>query len=248
MSFILDALRKSEHQRQKQAGPALAELPAAVPKQASNPWATGAIVLLLVNLLVIGFMLLRNSGSESPEQATVETRHEAADANEAPVPPGPGVSRAPPPPMLRPAEERPGSRPESSSLRDQIAPPEPPQPEPAMAGTPPGGPAIVRRSAPTGGSVTYQTLEEVDPGYSNPDTSPEKALPRIDEMSTLGGLPDLQLQLHVYSTVPKDRFVFINGQKYKDGDTLQEGPLVEQITSDGVILSMNGHRFVLSSD
>ena len=32
MSFILDALRKSEHERQRQTGPALAEVPVAAPK------------------------------------------------------------------------------------------------------------------------------------------------------------------------------------------------------------------------
>mgnify|MGYP001590362261 FL=1 len=40
MSFILDALRKSEHDRQRQSGPALAEVPIAAPKPKSNVWAT----------------------------------------------------------------------------------------------------------------------------------------------------------------------------------------------------------------
>ena len=37
MSFILDALRKSEHARQKQTGPALAEVPVAAPKPLEAP-------------------------------------------------------------------------------------------------------------------------------------------------------------------------------------------------------------------
>ena len=58
MSFILDALRKSEHERQRQTGPALVETPVAAPKPKSNVWATAAIALLVVNLVAIGLLLL----------------------------------------------------------------------------------------------------------------------------------------------------------------------------------------------
>ena len=33
-----------------------------------------------------------------------------------------------------------------------------------------------------------------------------------------------------------------------DGDTLAEGPLVEQITPDGAVLNLQGSRFKLSND
>ena len=48
MSFILDALRKSEHARQRQTGPGLAEAPIAPTKARTNVWATAAVALLLV--------------------------------------------------------------------------------------------------------------------------------------------------------------------------------------------------------
>ena len=51
MSFILDALRKSEHERQRQTGPALVETPVATPKPKSNVWATAAIALLVVTVV-----------------------------------------------------------------------------------------------------------------------------------------------------------------------------------------------------
>ena len=68
MSLILDALRKSEHERQRQTGPALAEVPVAAPKPRTNAWATGAIALLLVNLVVVGVLLIRKANRE-PEAA-----------------------------------------------------------------------------------------------------------------------------------------------------------------------------------
>ena len=54
MSFILDALRKSEHERQRQTGPALVEVAVAAPKPKPNRWAGAAIALLVVNLVAIG--------------------------------------------------------------------------------------------------------------------------------------------------------------------------------------------------
>jgi len=70
MSFILDALRKSEHERQRQSGPALVETPVATPKPRGNPWATAAIALLLVNLVAVGVFLLLKSRDE-PASASV---------------------------------------------------------------------------------------------------------------------------------------------------------------------------------
>ena len=61
MSFILDALRKSEHERQRQTGPALVEVAVAPAKPRSNVWATVAIALLLVNLVAVGVFLIRKA-------------------------------------------------------------------------------------------------------------------------------------------------------------------------------------------
>ena len=64
MSFILDALRKSEHERQRQTGPGLAEVAVAPAKPRSNVWATAAIALLVVNLVAVGVLLLRKASRE----------------------------------------------------------------------------------------------------------------------------------------------------------------------------------------
>ena len=47
---------------------------------------------------------------------------------------------------------------------------------------------------------------------------------------------------------PQQRFVFVNSRKYREGDTLQEGPVVEQITPDGAVLEFRGRQFQLSND
>ncbi len=42
-----------------------------------------------------------------------------------------------------------------------------------------------------------------------------------------------------------ERFVFVNMRKYLEGETLKEGPSVERITAEGVILNQRGLRFLL---
>ena len=58
-------------------------------------------------------------------------------------------------------------------------------------------------------------------------------------------LPDMHLDIHVYSSAPEDRFVFVNMSKYKERATLDEGPVVKEITPDGVILEYLGTGFLL---
>ncbi|MBS0395827.1 MAG: general secretion pathway protein GspB, partial [Proteobacteria bacterium] len=59
------------------------------------------------------------------------------------------------------------------------------------------------------------------------------------------GLPVLNIDLHVYSADPAQRFVVINGQREREGGQLKEGPTVERITPDGAILNHQGTRFLL---
>jgi general secretion pathway protein B len=73
-------------------------------------------------------------------------------------------------------------------------------------------------------------------------------LPTPDEVSARGGLAPLHLDLHVYDNQPARRFIFVNSHKYREGDTLQEGPVIEKITPDGAVLSYQGSRFKLASN
>jgi len=72
-------------------------------------------------------------------------------------------------------------------------------------------------------------------------------LPSISELNLAPAqaLPELHLDVHVYATSPADRFVYVNMRKYREGAQLQEGPVVERIRRDGVVLNYQGLRFLL---
>jgi hypothetical protein len=55
----------------------------------------------------------------------------------------------------------------------------------------------------------------------------------------------LSLDVLVYSEVPAERMVFINGRKYVEGQTVTGDTVLEQITPDGAVLLQQGRQIVL---
>jgi general secretion pathway protein B len=263
MSFILDALRKSEHERQRQTGPALVETPVAAVKPKSNTWAVAAIALLVVNLVAIGVLLLLKSRDDSPTAAAPASGSPAPiaaaapPATSAPAPApaaqasitqtAPVPAPAPPPPMLRPAAE-PAPATGGIPLEREMASGVPGMDSEAAAAAaaPPPGPAAVQSTRR--GSVVYQELPEAGPMTdrqvaASASTNTDN-LPTADELAGRG-VPEMKLELHFYSNRPQERFVFVNGRRYREGDTTADGFQVVEITADGVVMSQGGNRFLL---
>jgi general secretion pathway protein B len=72
-------------------------------------------------------------------------------------------------------------------------------------------------------------------------------VPTIDQLpaQATAGLPPLSIDLHIYANQPAQRAVFINGARYREGERLPSGAVVQQITPDGAVLSYGGQRFLL---
>ena len=83
--------------------------------------------------------------------------------------------------------------------------------------------------------------------------SPGRARPKIPTWPQIPGYlfdqlnGGLRLDVHVFATQPAERFVLINMKKYHQGQQLQEGPRLDEITADGVILSLRGEKFRLQA-
>jgi general secretion pathway protein B len=219
MSFILDALKKSEIERQRQSVPGLMDTRVAERRNRLPVWAIAVGALLGINLLVLTLTLTRRS-APAPSPAPASRPADSAKAPDA---------DAPPPPHFSPLDAAPVYAPEI----------------PVAASA---GPA---RSAPAGGAgiAAARRVHRSDPLLTDPDAGAqiEEVLPSINEISLTGSqaLPGLHLDVHVYATKPSERFVYINMRKYHEGATLQEGPAIERIRRDGVVLNYQGLRFVL---
>ena len=69
MSFILDALKKSESDRQRRSGPALFEVKVAPPRTGLPLWAIALAALFAVNIGIVGWMVLRHPAARAPERS-----------------------------------------------------------------------------------------------------------------------------------------------------------------------------------
>lgn len=205
MSFILDALRKSELERQRQSGPSIAELPVARDDR-RLPRALLAIgLLLVVNVGVLLFFLLRDTSGALP---AAETTPVTAVSVPAPADTAPAVDS----PVVDAQVIEPEAMPEATLP--------PPAPDPTLL---------------PDASVTYS------PGPADDMPPPIADLPA----QVTAGLPELSVDLHIYSDDPAKRVVFINGRRYQRGGVLVEGPTVEEINREGAVLSYHGRRFLL---
>jgi general secretion pathway protein B len=214
VSFILDALRKSEHERQRSTVPGLAHVPLATAPPALPRWAVAAIATLGVAVLVLAGAWWQS------------TRTGAGTANA----PRPALERTVtlPPPVAAPATAT-SPRP-AAAERGQVA-------------------HTLANAATTESSAPPVATPSVTgpPGVAAPTrAAAEDSVPTAATLALQGvALPRLRLELHAFSERPSDRFVFINGRKYVEGDRLPEGTQLVSITPIGAVLSQYGQRFLL---
>ena len=233
MSFILDALKKSESDRQRQSGPALFEVKVAPPRRMLPLWALAIGALLAVNAVIVGWILLRHPRAEA---ASVSVTAPPAAAPQAATAAAPPAAQAQQQPLV-------------------IAPPAGAAPQglavPASASLPPAAPPAGGAGSDEPNPEDYAPAQEPPPlKGSHVQRGTAEGVPLYQEASAAPGahIPALRLDLHVYADRPQDRFVMINMRKLREGDALPEGVRVETITTDGAVLSYNGARFLLTRD
>jgi len=239
MSLILDALRKSEGQRQRHTGPGLASVPEAGERRGPPRWTLVLGALLVANAILILTLFFTRNGESTPPPAGTQAR----PAETAPVTPSQPSSLPPARTAQRvtlPAPTR-ADRQEVRPLAAEIPP--------ASASTTTGSPPPAT-SAPRPQPVAAAAPPPAPRSASSTQASDDARLPRMSEMVVRGELnvPDMHVDIHVYSGNPAERFVFINMRKYKEGDDTREGPRIERITEAGVVMQYDGRRFVLPKD
>jgi general secretion pathway protein B len=254
MSFILDALKKSENDRQRQSGPALFEVRVAPPRPRFPPWAIAVTALLLVNVAVIGWLMMRKPAVAAQQAAVAQPappQYAQQQPQYAPQPqqyaPQPQQYAPPPAPGVPPQGYPPAGPPGAQ----QGAPYSPPAPvanngqnfEPQLADS---------RGAPESTNPDdYAPAAEADSssgglGHARRGTS--SGLPTYEDAAAKVGVPALRLDLHVYAPEPHKRFILLNMKRLGEGESLPEGVKVDSITPDGAILEYHGSKFVMDRD
>lgn len=230
MSYILDALRKSDQQRQRGAAPTLRTAPvtAVAPKQPAFLLVGLFAAVLLGAGIAIGWLRPWQPEQPPAPQAVAAKPLDSSPRQAAPVPPG--ITREPVP-ELRPQESVPAA---------QSAP----APAPMNRVLPAGANAMTRSRAPIAArtapeEATPAPEESVDTGRREQKvmTMAELPVPMQEQ------IPKMSISVHAYSAKTADRLVGINGRLLREGDYPAPDLRLEQITPDGMILSYKGYRF-----
>ncbi|WP_084590559.1 general secretion pathway protein GspB [Arenimonas metalli] len=274
MSLILEALRKSEAERQRGRAPGLfveqvASRPKAPTTMPAWAWLLGALLLA-----TLAFLTWRELSREERNQVhlTPPTSPESSpvDAGQAPLPGAPPAAPAPSAPS--PATSLAASAPQDRSAT------EPPAPMPASATTPStttetAGTAIARNEAserrPTPAAEAATGAQEanltpftapaaergdavvqasVPPEEVNLTPLPAESLPTLASLDagTRAQLPPLKLSMHVFAEAPAQRFVILDGQRLGEGASPAAGIVLEEIRREGLVISVNGQRLLLA--
>lgn len=237
MSYILDALRKSDQLRRRSGAPTLllGQAEAATAKQpALFLYALIALVLLGAGV-AIGWLRpwqqvppaaapAAQAGILPAPQQQQDAKHSLPSAPAAPAP----VIAAAPEPAPPPAPAHAPVQAQGAANLKTVKPATPPK---ALASGANKAEALVQDQFARGdGAAASKPLAEV------------LAMAELP-LAIQQELPSMSISVHAYSSKARERLVGINGRLLHEGENAAPGLKLEQITPDGMILSYKGYTF-----
>jgi general secretion pathway protein B len=231
MSYILEALKKSQAERQLGELPSIhaAQLslhgaPASGGRRRLSAW----LALGAVTAAVAGALLLWQPWQAAAQPpATVPAV--LAQAVPAPVP-APGSAAAPAPaaaPVPAPAPAAPPAA-TAAPVHHAVAVPEPQQETPGQAAPPVAVNAAVPPAAP---AVPVPAAEEAVPGLRDLPEPIQRQIPPV----AIGG--------YIYSKNPADRLLLIDKVLRHEGEELAPGLVLEKLQPKAAVFNFKGYRY-----
>lgn len=271
MSILLDALKKSESQRQLGTTPDIysnAELPSSENATEQQWIPLSMLVLSAVAIAWFGWQQYREppmSTGSPPPAATAATDAEAGIVRE-----GAGLDsvRTPVESLQSGGKEQP--KPQEQSVGDQAvageprkspnrkqslsksvseykAPPDKPRSDQAEASSETVVSAVPVKPAPeTATQALARVAARKQPSPVEQVTSEPISFWAIPQ-ALRDGMPEIRITVLVYAQMPEDRFVLINGQRLKEKDELASGVVLDEIRRDGAVFKYRKYRFLVKS-
>ena len=231
MSYILDALRRADAERERGAVPGIhaqqfAQLPGEdepVPRSKALLWAIAGLALALLAALGWNFL-----GHEAPR--TVAAPQPPASAT---------LPTAPVAAVLPPAVA--ASTPAGPAAAASVAPPAHAETAKATRKTTrqAPAPAALPGSAAGRGAAPIATAG----GGAEPEKRvyAQRDLPEAVRRE----LPNVKVSGSTYSTNSASRMLMIGGQIFHEGDTVANGLVLQQIKPRGAVFAFKGYRYEL---
>ncbi|PKM08902.1 MAG: hypothetical protein CVV14_02265 [Gammaproteobacteria bacterium HGW-Gammaproteobacteria-4] len=242
MSLILQALRKSEAQRQLGQAPSLLSPMPDMRVDRRSGWRRAGYAVLVVLVATLAWWLGQRGQHGGGDMAADTEPVRAADRDAQPA----MRPRAPETPALVESGAIAGRHPApkvATVPATKASQPKPvPPPAPAGATAPPPTPPVARdltRAAADPGSPQQ-------PAPATVETAPTTLTLADLAASERQGLPPLRITMHVFAEVPAQRFAIIDGHRVAEGALLGDGIVLDEITRAGVILDLHGQRVLVA--
>lgn len=252
MSYILDALKKSEEERGKGKTPDVqtihsASLAYRQDKKAWWPYVLIAAVVL--NLAAIVYFNLHSKDAPEPVQQTATAVQPSAPVQaETPAAAAPAARPAP----GATAEHNTSGRtvttePPATTGAAMTSPAESINTGSPQTGTPQATQAQTAETPLTEHKPTASSNDAPDskPASATPAEKPETAITAYEDLpeSFRKQLPVFRITAHVYSSNPQQRSVVINNNFMEEGEYVLDGLVLYEITPTGIILSYQDRLF-----
>ena len=239
MSYILDALKKADADRERDT--------AGVPDlHAQADTATGALRrsrpgrgLLWAAVASITIAVLAWQWFDTAPTDMTPPLSSTSQTAPAPMPMAPVATLSPPAPQ-------PVAQPDTAPQPGPPAVAPDPAPIPSLAAKPEAMPRPPAREA-TATPGTPPPRGTTAPSPATPAAA-EPRVPRLAELpaDVRSKLPTLVVGGSMYSPNARSRMVILNGQVFREGDKLAEGLSVESIGLKSTVLAFRGVRFELN--
>ena len=246
MSYILEALRKSERERRLGQVPSLPALDMEPPPKRPRwvVWLFALSLLLAVNAVFLTVVWLQSRGTSPPAPVTAEAPKPVPKATET------VVAATPPPP--NDLEQK------LHELESRLAKIDQPASPPAPSATPrvddsDAPPVSVRQPAKAPATPPSQGKFRREPASTATDAQPrttDRAATRRKQAEDEGDASELPKEIQAlkinvlaYSSDPAERFAVINMSRHVPGDRLPGGILLVDILPNGLALELDGERY-----
>jgi len=258
MSYILEALKKSEQERNRGSVPDIKSVHDYIPppitaKRSWWPWVLLAVIG--INVVILGVVYLGGNGTDarktttgSDEIASTNSNHSQASSNTnvaAPTMPSPSVPRN----VQKPEPTHIAKVPQENHSKRTT-------PQQTLQETPHKTPRVIVSKVPltrdntVGNTAEQQRIEAERAKNAVKPGKVKKAvalLPADLPENIRKQIPNIAFEGHVYSSTVSRRSVMINGKKMRQGDAMSGGLVLKEITPFGAEFEYQGYVFKLNA-
>ena len=267
MSMLLDALKKSEEQRQLGSTPDIHRTADHDPDGGgkSLPWVPLLLAAVAVTVMAwFGWNQLRTPEGSGAEPALAVAEPVAREAGSPAPVPVPATEPAKQPRTMveqfSPAPSEDAGDPPAAQQQDQRRE-DVSRSFNQFAAKTPAQKTVPGKSAAAGSSSPAKAVAAVEPPDPDVLKRPDSAAPEPEASESWesgpmsywalpqgvrDSLPEFRISVLVFADKPEDRFLLINGTRLKEQEELQSGVVLDEIRREGAVFRARNYRFLVS--